>query len=191
VNTWLQKELSEVAADRILDAAGAVFAVHGVAATGIAEVVAAAGCSRTTFYRYFESKEALRTAYMSRAARAIGASVIAENGSLVDQVLHALRLVRADPALMSWFSPADAGLTVSLAQSSEVIEATVVAVLGDGSDPTTARRAEWLVRVVVSLLSVPGAGEDDERSMLEEFVLPVVVAAPVRPRPRSPSRRGP
>ena len=39
------------------------------------------------------------------------------------------------------------------------------------------RRARWLVRVMVSLLVFPGDDESDERTMLTEFVAPLVVPA--------------
>ncbi len=47
--------------------------------------------------------------------------------------------------------------------------------LGDGEDPETRRRARWVVRVLVSLLAQPEADGDDERHVLEQFVVPVVV----------------
>ena len=37
------------------------------------------------------------------------------------------------------------------------------------------RRARWLVRVLTSLLLFPGRDADDERAMIEEFLLPTVV----------------
>ena len=47
---------------------------------------------------------------------------------------------------------------------------------GNGS---VAHRARWLVRVMTSLMLFPGHDEDDERTMLEEFVVPIVL--PKRP----------
>jgi hypothetical protein len=40
-----------------------------------------------------------------------------------------------------------------------------------------AHRARWLVRVMTSLFLFPGHDEADERAMLEEFVVPMVVPA--------------
>ena len=37
------------------------------------------------------------------------------------------------------------------------------------------RRARWLVRVLTSLLTVPGRNAEDERAMLAEFVVPLMV----------------
>ncbi len=37
------------------------------------------------------------------------------------------------------------------------------------------RKARWLVRVMTSLLVFPGHDEDDERAMIEQFVVPMVM----------------
>ena len=78
--------------------------------------------------------------------------------------------VRAAPELLAWFSAADAGTTAALAQSSEVVEAIGLSLV---RDPETAR---WLVRVIVSLLIVPGRDEAEERALVERFVVPGLVA---------------
>lgn len=181
---WLRAERASLAAEQLLDAAGELFARNGVAAVAMADVANAAGCSRATLYRYFDSKDALRAAFVHREARRIGAEVAARVGAiedpgerLVEAMATGLRLVRDDVALAPWFAAGDAGGTARLAQSSEVIEAMVTDFLGDPAeaDATTRRRARWVVRVLVSLLADPPADGDDERALLEEFVAPVVV----------------
>ena len=178
---WLRAEHASLAAEQILDAAGALFAEHGVAAVTVADVATAAGCSRATLYRYFDSRDALRSAYVHREARRIGAEV-AEGLSAIDDprerlvraMVESLRLVREDATLAAWFTAGDAGATARLAQSSAVIEMLVARFLGDSADPATRRRARWVVRVLVSLLAQPEADGDDERAVLEQFVVPVV-----------------
>ncbi|MDJ0110475.1 TetR/AcrR family transcriptional regulator, partial [Rhodococcus erythropolis] len=44
-----------------------------------------------------------------------------------------------------------------------------VAMLGE-IGAGTASRARWIVRVILSLLMVPGADENDERTLVREFV---------------------
>lgn len=44
---------------RIVETASKIFLEHGIAATGIADVMAAAGLTQGGFYRHFESKEQL------------------------------------------------------------------------------------------------------------------------------------
>lgn len=153
--------------ERILDAAAQLFADRGVHAVGMGEVARAAGCSRATLYRYFPDRRSLHVAFVHREARRIGALVPA--GDLASTVLAAVREVRARPELLAWFSAADAGTTAALAQSDEVVEALGSSVVGD---PDAAR---WLVRVIVSLLIVPGRDEAEERALVERFVVPAVV----------------
>lgn len=148
--------------ERILDAAAGLFAGRGVNAVGMGEVARAAGCSRATLYRYFADRHELHVAFVQREARRIGALLPADD--LVEAILAALREVRARPELIAWFGAADAGTTAELAQSE--------AVIGGLGDEDTAR---WLVRVIVSLLIVPGRDDAEERELVERYVVPCVV----------------
>ena len=95
---------------------------------------------------------------------------------LVDAVLIALQGVRANPALVTWFTEQDGASTTGLAGSSPVIASLTEAFLGESAEPDRAERARWLVRIMLSLLLLPGRSEKDERAMLERFVVPVVSA---------------
>ncbi len=53
-------------------------------------------------------------------------------------------------------------------------EAFVIS-LGPDDPELVAHRARWLVRVMTSLMLFPGHDEADERAMLEEFVVPIVL----------------
>jgi AcrR family transcriptional regulator len=172
--------------ERILDAAGELFERHGVNGVGMAEVAAAAGCSRATLYRYVENRHALHVAFVHREARRIGASITATD--VVDAVMAAIHEVRATPVLAAWFRAGDAGIAAELAGASAVIESLGAAFLGDPDDPDVVARACWLVRVIVSLLAVPGESEADERAMLERFVAPVVRRGRSGARRRSSAR---
>jgi AcrR family transcriptional regulator len=178
---WLVGDQAAVAAERILDAAGECFAAQGVAGTSIGDIAAAAGCSRPTVYRYFADRDALRRAFVQREARRLGAAVGHKVAGIDDRrerlvaaVLAAVRGVRANPTLAAWFAPGDAGMTSDLARESEVIESLAAGFLGEPRDADTRAKARWVVRVVVSLLVMPGRNAADERTMLERFVVPVV-----------------
>lgn len=179
---WLREERASVAVEQILDAAGVQFAARGVDTVGMAEVAAAAGCSRATLYRYFENRETLRAAFVHREARRV-ASVVSEKieafddpgQQLIEAISLSLQMVRNDPILASWFAPGDAGNTARIARSSDVIGDIVAAMLGDHGDPVVHRRAQWVVRVIVSLLTDPEADAAAERTLIEEFVVPVVL----------------
>lgn len=183
---WLAARRSEVAADRILDAADELFTQQAAATVGMHEIATAAGCSRATLYRYFENREALYTAYVHREARRLYdeltqqvAGVTDPTQRLIEGVMTGLRAVRDSPALSSWFATASPPIGGEMAEHSEVIRALVEAFvrsLGGGGDGIE-RGARWLVRVMVSLLVFPGMNEADERAMLAEFVAPLVVPA--------------
>ena len=175
---WLGDERAQLAAQRILDAAASLFAEKGVAGVGMGEIARAAGCSRATLYCYFPDRHQLHLAFVHREALRVGERVAAEFRGIDDPaervvtaVLSALRHVRSAPTLAAWFRDGDAGRSADLAQSSPVIEALGTSVVSD------AAAARWLVRVIVSLLTVPGRDAADERAMVERFVVPAVYGA--------------
>jgi AcrR family transcriptional regulator len=188
---WLAARRTEVAADRILDAAGELFAQQEAATVGMHEIASAAGCSRATLYRYFENREALYTAYVHREAYRLHREMTEQINSVVDPrerliegMMASMRNVRESPALASWFATTQRPIGAEMAEQSEVIraltEAFVISLAPD--DPkVVAHRARWLVRVMTSLFLFPGHDEADERAMLEEFVVPIVV--PTQPEP--------
>lgn len=181
---WLASRRAEVATDRILDAAGELFAGADVSTVGMNEIARAAGCSRATLYRYFENREALHTAYVHREAYRLYQQIselidgIADpRERLIAGLTTSMRLVRESPALSSWFATNDSPIGAEMAEQSEVIQALSSAFLlslGPDDPDVVHRRARWLVRVLTSLLIFPGHDPDDERAMLEEFVVPLV-----------------
>jgi hypothetical protein len=54
-----------------------------------------------------------------------------------------------------------------------VIHALAAAFFG----PDDPQRSAWLVRIILSLLTVPGADGTEERELLARFVAPTVTAA--------------
>ena len=182
---WLAARRTEVAADRILDAAGELFAQQEAATVGMHEIASAAGCSRATLYRYFENREALYTAYVHREAYRLYREMTEQINSVVDPrerliegMMASLRNVRESPALASWFATTQRPIGAEMAEQSEVIKALTEAFvisLGPDDPEGVAHRARWLVRVMTSLFMFPGHDEDDERAMLEEFVVPIVI----------------
>lgn len=182
---WLAQRRTEVAADRILDAAGELFTRQEAATVGMHEIATAAGCSRATLYRYFENREALYTAYVHRESYRLYREMTEQVGALSDPrerliegMIASLRNVRESPALASWFATTQRPIGAEMAEESEVIKALTEAFvisLGPDDADLVAHRARWLVRVMTSLMLFPGHDEADERSMLEEFVVPIVL----------------
>ena len=184
-NGWLSDRRTEVAADRILDAAEDLFTHHDPGWVGMNEIAKAAGCSRATLYRYFENRDALRSAYVARETHRLAESIDVDDITdpqqrLVTGIVTTLRLVRESPALSAWFATTSGSLGAELAEQSDVITALATAFvnsLGADHPANVAGRGRWLVRVITSLLIFPGHDEADERAMLTEFVAPVVAPA--------------
>jgi AcrR family transcriptional regulator len=184
-NDWLSERRIEVAADRILDAAEELFTRHDPGSVGMNEIAKAAGCSRATLYRYFENREALRTAYVNRETYRLFDAIKEKISGITEPrerlsagVVTTLRLVRESPALSSWFAITQPPIGGELAEQSDVITALAAAFvnsLGADDQAVAESRARWLVRVITSLLIFPGRDVADEQAMIEEFVVPIVM----------------
>jgi AcrR family transcriptional regulator len=189
-NDWLASHRSEAAVDRILDAAEELYTLRDQASIGMNEIARAAGCSRATLYRYFENREALRTAYVHRETHRLSRAIADEidgiddpRQRLIASITATLRMVRDSPALASWFAITRPPIGGELAEKSEVITALAAAFvnsLGPEEPATVQRRARWVVRVITSLLMYPGQDKGDERAMIEEFVVPIVTPVSAR-----------
>jgi AcrR family transcriptional regulator len=187
---WLAATRTEVAVDRILDAAEQLFTQRDPVSIGMNEIARAAGCSRATLYRYFENREVLRTAYVHREAYRLSREikrridgVCDPRERLIASIAVTLRMVRESPALASWFAVTRPPIGGEIAGHSEVITALAAAFvnsLGAGDPATIERRARWVVRVITSLLMFPGQDGADERAMIEEFVVPIVTQVSAR-----------
>ncbi|MBS9535129.1 TetR/AcrR family transcriptional regulator [Mycobacterium sp. M1] len=190
---WLADDRTELAAEKILDAAAQLFAERDPASVGMHEIANAAGCSRATLYRYFESREVLHLAYVHRWAHALYQLLTERLSSLDDPherlvtgILEALAMIRENPSLASWFAEAGPPIGGTMAEQSEIVATMICHFLIESGSPggeVVQRRARWVVRVMTSLLSFPGRDRDDERMMLEQFLVPVVTG-----RVRSSSR---
>jgi AcrR family transcriptional regulator len=192
--SWLREEQAGLAVEKILDAASAAFRELGVSATGMAEIAQYAGCSRATLYRYFKNRHELHLAYVNHSARKLSgrvASAIAgiddPRERLIEAIVRSVSEVRASPDTAAWFSAGDSGIAARMSRGSEVIEALadgfvaqlLVPIARTQSDEDSrAERmliARWLIRVIVSLLSMPGTDEREERALVSRFVVPSIV----------------
>ena len=175
--SWLEVERTELAAERILDAAGALFVERGVDKPGMDEVARAAGCSRATLYRYFENRQALIYAFAHREARLITKQVaqVATDVSdprrrVVEAVLACLAAVRERPHLAAWYA-GDSTLLREVLHDSPVIRGVAQSYLASDSEATDPDLADWILRIILSFLSDPGDDEAAERRLLERFLV--------------------
>ena len=175
--SWLEAERTELAAERILDAAGALFVERGVDKPGMDEVARAAGCSRATLYRYFENRQALIYAFAHREARLITKQVARATtdvsdprSRVVEAVVACLAAVRERPHLAAWYA-GDSTLLREVLHDSSVIRGVAQSYLAADSDATDPDLADWVLRIILSFLTSPGDDEESERRLLERFLV--------------------
>lgn len=184
---WRRYDESVTALDRILDAAGQVFADVGVQKATMVDVGRAAGCSRATLYRYFPNRESLHLAFVHRATLRIAASLAPDQQppsatTLADRILGGIQAVRSDPLLAVWFTPENMAVPIALSQNSDLLQAMssgLVGTLGTNlSHEDVERRGEWLLRSIVALLAMPAASAERERELVASFLIPVLTTQP-------------
>jgi len=176
--SWLATERSELGAERILDAAAQLFVDQGIGRPGMEDIARAAGCSRATVYRYFDNKPALLRAFVHREARDITEQVARElergasRPDVVEAVVATLAAVRARPYLEPWYGGGAADL-LEVFRESPVIAALASTFLSSSDGEPDADLGRWVLRVVMSFLREPGESPEDERRLVERFLMPV------------------
>ncbi len=183
---WHPHSDEQVAVDDLLDAAGRTFADVGVARATMVDVARVAGCSRATLYRYFPNREALHLGFVHRATLRIAAQLADErdagaSDSLTDRIMGGIAGVRADPLLAVWFEPENIAVPIAVSQSSELLQAMTAGIVGELDPDSRAeddieKRGKWLLRCIVSFLGMPAASVEEERAMIDSFVVPSLVA---------------
>ncbi len=183
-----REEQADLAAQKILDGAALAFIDLGVSGAGMGEIARYAGCSRGTLYRYFKNRHELHVAFVNDRARRLVAELRLEvqdiddpAQQLCEYIVGAVQKVRRNPAMAAWFEPRESGITARMSRGSEVIgslaDAFVSPVQGARRDERSiGLAARWMVRVIVSLLTMPGDSEEEERVLIERFVVPVVLS---------------
>lgn len=176
---WLADDVTEVATERILDAAEELYAEHGLNGISMEAVADAAGCSRATLYRYFDNRQALQFAFAHREALRI-VEVVGNRLETIDDpleraveaVLGAVNEVRAKPALLAWVNPGESGQVSQVLRESPLIESFTARFVGGRDDIPDLDLARWVLRCIVSFLAVPGTDADEERRLVKRFLAP-------------------
>ncbi|CAN7439043.1 TetR/AcrR family transcriptional regulator [Caulobacter sp. LjRoot300] len=86
------------ASDRLIDAATELFYQHGFRAIGVDDIAARSGVTKTTLYRYFESKDELAAACLTRLALEDLDELVAIAKRLPDDPVAQIRAVVAAAA---------------------------------------------------------------------------------------------
>jgi AcrR family transcriptional regulator len=190
---WAREEQPDLAVQKILDGAARAFVELGVSGAGMGEIARYAGCSRGTLYRYFKNRHELHLAFVNDRAMRLFAELHVElrdfddpAEQLCEYIARSVHKVRRNPAMAAWFVPGESGNAARMSRGSEVIgclaDTFVSSLQGARHDaPSSAIRARWMVRVIVSLLTMPGEDEAEERVLIERFVVPAVLSSDARP----------
>ena len=163
------------ASERIYAAATDVIARGGLEALDVDALAARVHCSRATIYRHAGGKAEIRDAVMTRAAARIIETVrlavddLSGSERIVTAITVALKEIRTDPLgqlmlnsirvqEMGWLtdSPIVAGFATDL----------------NGLTDDDPEAAQWIIRIVLSLMYWPIDDADAEREAVQRFVSP-------------------
>jgi AcrR family transcriptional regulator len=165
-----------VAAERIYDMAADLIARDGMDAFDVDTLAARVHCSRATIYRRAGGKAEIRDAVLVRAAAHIVESVrdgvqgLSGAERIARAITLALKQIRSHPLGQSMASALRSGQEMTWLTESPIVAGFATDLNGLTDDDTEA--AQWIVRVVVSMLYWPVDDTDAERRVVERFVLP-------------------
>lgn len=188
--------------ERILDAAESCLRRDGIRRTSVAAVAEEAGVSRAYLYRFFPDKATLLSAALIRRDEAFWADAHERIGAVLEDGVAAMV---AEAVVLSRRAPLGP-LALELAESEPEAYAQVmgtyvheivpglsafwVEMLGVArdrgrlsADLDLGTAAEWVIRVIVSLVGVPGRAVDvDDRDALLAFLRTYLEPAFALPR---------
>ena len=183
--------------EALLDAAEACLQRYGLAKMTVEDVAQAAGLSRATVYRQVGNRDALVLSVAARNAERLAAEAIAyliqldQVGDwIVEGLLFCVREIPNRPVLAEFVSPqalaTSSRLVLTsdrmLAIGSEILRPMFETALGQGllhEELELDAVIEWVLRILMSLLAVPGPterSEDDLRRLLQTMLLPAVLS---------------
>ncbi|HVT77849.1 MAG TPA: TetR/AcrR family transcriptional regulator [Acidimicrobiales bacterium] len=188
----------EAARGRLLTAAEACFGRFGVMKTTVEDVANEAKVSRATVYRYFEGRDELVLGVLLMEARRfltkLQKRIAAQpniSDAIVEGVLFTVDAVRADTNLALLFAPETAGVTEAIVGASDTLFATTSEFLRPYFEAAQAagtlrpdididEAAEWIVRCIISLLTVSDPRrrtKAQQKKLLRALLVPALVVA--------------
>lgn len=194
---------TEAARERLVDAAEECLQRFGTAKTTVEDVASAASVSRATVYRYFGDRDELILAVLVRDVDRLLERVTKRftpegplGTQLVDGILYWLGRVQREEKFAVMFAPDATGHTVNIPGAYAALFERTRAALQPALDLARGRgelradvdldeAVEWIMRVVISLLTVETPMQRSRQSLarfLERFLVPSLVV-PVAARP--------
>lgn len=188
----IEDDAREVALERIMAGARAVFARDGIHAR-MGKIAEAAGMSRATLYRYFPKKEELLQAYMLKVQQDFQQVLDKElshtkrfDRRLVEATALSIELMRGSPEVAPFFTEEGVGLTAQLTANSAALRDGMTARLQAENDSkrisgglrrgvTAKEAADWLVRTIFSFALLPSPLSGPElRKYLRKVLVPAL-----------------
>lgn len=173
---WLvDGDRGTAAAERIYAGAAELIYRDGYDAFSLEALAIHVHCSRATIYRHAGGKSQIREQVTIRMAARIVAVVRAAVDGLsgAERVLTAVAVavteIRADPAGQLFIDSMRDGRGATWLTGSPSVAAFATELAGFDDDPAA---AQWIVRLVLSLLAWPGADAHAETELLQRFVAP-------------------
>ncbi len=178
---------------RLVDAAESLVREHGVAALRQEAVAERAGLSRSSVYRYFNSKDELVVAAVVRSTLRIGQQVIDGIGPdagpeefLVRGIVDSIRAMAADPLHQSLTTPASTTRMSRLTNTAlregvrPLVDPVFEAASARGALRSGVTRDDvvnWLQVVALGLMQSPGlaADADEVEALLRRMLVPAVL----------------
>lgn len=182
--------------DRILEAAADVMRSEGIDALRLERVARVAGCSRSSLYRYFDTKEVLIVAVLERRVISMAQRMRIELEPVTDPadrvimgIVRAVELAQSDPQFTVLFSEPNSPTVVRIAGTA--LPQLLLPVIGmilplsEGAgllppDVPAEEAARWVVMIVVGLLTFDSGRANDRDALvpyLERFLIPSLVGA--------------
>lgn len=190
---------ADAARARLVDAAEACFRRYGAAKTTMEDVARTARVARATVYRYFRDRDALVLEVVLRDARrfldSLAATIERQSSfeqAIVEGVLATVAAARTDDSLALLFAPDVIGLTTSIDGAAEALFSVTAEFMRPllhnaqrrglmRSDVRLDDAAEWILRMVISLLTVEGPRRRtpaQQRRFLSVFLVAALLPAP-------------
>jgi AcrR family transcriptional regulator len=193
------------ARERLVAAADACLDRYGLAKTTLEDVAREAAVSRATVYRYFANRDELmleallRDLERSREHELDEFFVDADDPdsfgrALVDAATYLLSAIRSSPKLQLLLQREGPNFTSTISGASEELfrqwiddvapylaQAQEAGMLR--ADLDSAETAEWILRIILSLLTIEGPrhhSPDEEQRLMRTFVIPALLPVAVR-----------
>lgn len=164
------------AAERIYTAATQLIARDGMDALDIDTLATQVHCSRATIYRCAGGKRQIRDAVMERSAARIVDAVrravdhLSGAERIITAITVALDEIRSDPLGQLMFTTMRGATERAWLTESPIVGRFATEINGLTDDDTEA--AQWIVRVMLSLLYWPVGNAEAEHRMIERFIAP-------------------